>query len=233
MLLPPREAPRLPVGQRCSVCDRLLMGRAAFLPGSDRFFCIDHPLCQVCAEPHRSLDDCPATVGGVRVASEARRLVDRVVVDLERVGVHLPEDVPVELVPVLPHGELGATLLSVLPDGRPAELPSSMQVRVGLDDTLFCTVVAHELTHAWMHQEGIRPVDAETAEGVCEMVSLIWLTHSGSPRAQHGIDRILHNSHPTYRNGVRAAVRAARATSVPRVLAHLRATGRLPDVSPR
>lgn len=231
--MPSRDRPPVGVGEPCSVCGRSLRGRIAHLSGSDRYFCVDHPVCQVCAEPHVTVERCPALTGGVRQASEARRLADGVVTDLGRVGVHVPSDVPVELVPSLPSGQLGMTVMSVLADGRPADVPSVVQVRVGLEETLFCTVMAHELTHAWMHESGIRPVDVETAEGVCEMVALIWLTHSNSPRARHGIERILHNSHPTYRAGVRAAFGAARATSVPQVLAHVQATGRLPAVSPR
>lgn len=215
------------------MCGAVLRGPVCRVEGADDYFCAGHPFCQVCAEPHLSMDRCPTLSGGVRLDGDARRLADDVAATLAGVGVHLPRDVPLELVTSLPEGELGLTVSSSLADGRPAEVPSLIQVRVGLDETLFCTVVAHELTHAWMHVTGIEPVDVETAEGICELVALIWLTQSGAPRAEHGIRRLLHNSHPTYRNGARAALRAARTTSVPHVLDHVRATGRLPEVSPR
>lgn len=160
-------------GQRWGVCGQRMWGRVGVVPGTDLSFCAHHPFCQICAEPHLSADQCPAATGGVRLEPEARRLVDAVVATLDDVGVHLPHGVPVHLVPSLPSGQLGATMQSAMRDGSPVAAPSVIHVRVGLDETLFGAVVAHELTHAWMHAAHIAPADAETAEGICELVAVI------------------------------------------------------------
>ncbi|VFQ80406.1 unnamed protein product [Cuscuta campestris] len=133
---------------------------------------------------------------------------------------------------------------------------TAILILYGLPRLLTGAILAHELMHAWLRLRGYRNLTMEVEEGICQVLSLMWLesevTHgynrnmppppppssSSSKRGRKSASenklgeffkhQILHDSSPAYGEGFRAAQAAVNKYGLRCTLDHIRMTGTLP-----
>jgi hypothetical protein len=102
-------------------------------------------------------------------------------------------------------------------------------------------VLAHEYMHAWLWLHGFPPLAPRLEEGLCELVSYLYLLSclheplGGAGALEHEpaalrqqIGAIEANAHPDYGGGFRDCVRALRGRALHDVLSHVRQHAQLP-----
>lgn len=207
-----------PTRWRCFLCGEPPRHAYRQLPG--RIVCADHPWCPSCQEPH--LRPCPDTFHRVTDLADARQRAATVRADLARVGIVIP-DPPLFL-------DLGDTRYHGMTRtlGSGATAASTIHILPGLVPTRFGHACAHEYTHALIAQAAQVRAVGPAAEGICEMVGIVWLTTRPAP-SPGWIRTVWTNPHPVYGGELRRAVAAARRYGVPAVLSTFLSTGRLPS----
>jgi hypothetical protein len=103
-----------------------------------------------------------------------------------------------------------------------------IRILAGLPSTLFGAVVAHELGHAWLAQNGSRPAESSIEEGFCELVAHASLKRLHTPFAAGLREQIRDNPDPVYGAGFRQVQAAVRRHGIKNVLTSLATTGALP-----
>ncbi|XWS65930.1 hypothetical protein CRYUN_Cryun05aG0156100 [Craigia yunnanensis] len=117
-------------------------------------------------------------------------------------------------------------------------------------------ILAHELTHGWLRLKGYGNLKLEVEEGICEVLSCMWLESevlsgssnrastsaaSSSSSSKKGgksnvenklgeffVHQIDHHTSPAYGGGFRAANAAVNKYALHRTLDHIRLTGNFP-----
>ncbi|XP_024365337.1 protein DA1 [Physcomitrium patens] len=123
---------------------------------------------------------------------------------------------------------------------------TAILVLYGLPRLLTGSILAHELMHAWIRLQGnFRPMAPHVEEGICQVMSHIWLTaelkklkgarsssnSSAAIEARLGefyLHQISSDSSPVYGDGFRHGMAAVQQFGLERVLDHLRLTGNFP-----
>jgi len=98
----------------------------------------------------------------------------------------------------------------------------------GLPYEHFCSVAAHELGHAWLFLEGFPELPLRVEEGICELISYLWLQQMGTLGAEHRMRVMEHNDDPVYGHGFRAALKSYRQYPLDSILAYVREHRRFP-----
>ncbi|PHT52806.1 Protein DA1-related 2 [Capsicum baccatum] len=146
---------------------------------------------------------------------------------------------------------------------RPQKLTQKYEVTAilvlfGLPRLLTGAILAHELMHAWLRLKGFRNLSLEVEEGICQVLSYMWLesevmlgsrdmpstsTASSSSMSstkkgvKSGVEnklgeffmhQIAHDTSPTYGGGFRAANEAVNKYGLRFTLDHIRLTGSFP-----
>lgn len=73
----------------------------------------------------------------------------------------------------------------------------------GLNRLDFAEVLAHEIMHTWVHQNGINIIDEAEEEGLCNYASYIVLSDVGNAYAKSLINSMMNNPDPIYGKGFR------------------------------
>jgi hypothetical protein len=234
------------VFDRCVVC-----GRALGL-----VWAVDHlgeKLCQRCLSGPRCLG-CDGATGGTAERSQttlpdgrvrcqrcSRGAVDtstdvNAVVKLVRpllqsFGIRLVNRVKVELTTTAElHRQVGShaqgfTMIQPA-NGYGSTRVLALRIVDGLPATLFGSVLAHEMGHAWL--AGCPgPRDAPTEEGLCELVASWWLHQRGGKLAAHILNKMNVNPDPVYGAGYREARQRAGAHRPAEVVARVQRRGQL------
>ncbi|KAF3621769.1 Protein DA1-related 2 [Capsicum annuum] len=135
---------------------------------------------------------------------------------------------------------------------------TAILVLFGLPRLLTGAILAHELMHAWLRLKGFRNLSLEVEEGICQVLSYMWLesevmlgsrdmpstsTASSSSMSstkkgfKSGVEnklgeffmhQIAHDTSPTYGGGFRAANEAVNKYGLRFTLDHIRLTGSFP-----
>ncbi|KAK1415534.1 hypothetical protein QVD17_31317 [Tagetes erecta] len=131
---------------------------------------------------------------------------------------------------------------------------TAILVLYGLPRLLTGSILAHELMHAWLRLKGYRNLNPEIEEGICQVLSYMWLeseimpglknmasTSSSSSGSKKGgksrvenklgeffMSQIANDASPAYGAGFRAANAAVNAYGLRRTLEHIRLTGSFP-----
>ncbi|KVI09888.1 Protein of unknown function DUF3633 [Cynara cardunculus var. scolymus] len=131
---------------------------------------------------------------------------------------------------------------------------TAILVLYGLPRLLTGAILAHELMHGWLRLKGYRNLNPEVEEGICQVLSYMWLeseimpgstsaapsTSSSSVSKKGGKSRvenklgeffmhqIAHDASPAYGGGFRAANAAVNTYGLRRTLDHIRLTGNFP-----
>lgn len=120
---------------------------------------------------------------------------------------------------------------------------TAILVLYGLPRLLTGSILAHELMHAWLRLAGeFPPMRPNTEEGICQVMSHIWLTNElkrmkkigafSSPAQEKLGEFYLHqiatDTSPVYGDGFRRGLAAVNQFGLRRVLEHLRMNGNLP-----
>ncbi|XP_051150074.1 protein DA1-like isoform X2 [Andrographis paniculata] len=134
--------------------------------------------------------------------------------------------------------------------GRHCEV-TAIIILFGLPRLLTGTILAHEMTHAWLRLNGYRGLREDVEEGMCQVIASMWLesqillsehdsngtTSSSSMPERSSFERSLSkffkhqmatDSSPVYGNGFRAGHRAVVKFGLDRTLDHIRRTGNFP-----
>ncbi|KAL7586533.1 hypothetical protein Lser_V15G36182 [Lactuca serriola] len=126
----------------------------------------------------------------------------------------------------------------------------------GLPRLLTGAILAHELMHGWLRLKGYRNLNPEVEEGICQVLSYMWLeseimpglknmpsssSSSSSSTSKKGgksrnenklgeffMHQIAHDASPAYGGGFRAANAAVNTYGLRRTLDHIRLTGNFP-----
>ncbi|XP_076904784.1 protein DA1-related 2-like [Bidens hawaiensis] len=132
---------------------------------------------------------------------------------------------------------------------------TAILVRYGLPRLLTGAILAHELMHSWLRFKGYRNLNPEVEEGICQVLSYMWLeseivsgtsstpaasSSSSSASKKGGKSRlenklgeffkhqIANDSTPAYGGGFRAANAAVNMYGLRRTLDHILLTGSFP-----
>ncbi|KAG4181387.1 hypothetical protein ERO13_A10G224200v2 [Gossypium hirsutum] len=136
---------------------------------------------------------------------------------------------------------------------------TAILVLYGLPRLLTGAILAHELMHGWLRLKGYRNLNPEVEEGICQVLSYMWLesevlpgpssrastsaASSSSSSSKKGgrsnvenklgeffIHQIAHDASPAYGGGFRAANAAVNKYGLRQTLDHIRLTGEFPVV---
>ncbi|XP_009797651.1 protein DA1-related 2-like isoform X1 [Nicotiana sylvestris] len=135
---------------------------------------------------------------------------------------------------------------------------TAILVLFGLPRLLTGAILAHELMHAWLRLKGFRNLSLEVEEGICQMLSYMWLESEVMPVSRDmpststasssslssskkgvksGVEnklgeffmhQIAHDTSPAYGGGFRAANEAVNKYGLRRTLDHIYLTGNFP-----
>lgn len=131
---------------------------------------------------------------------------------------------------------------------------TAILVLYGLPRLLTGAILAHELMHGWLRLNGYRNLNPEVEEGICQVLSYMWLeaeilpglknmasTSSSTSSSKKGgksrvenklgeffMHQIAHDASPAYGGGFRAANAAVDTYGLRRTLDHIRLTGSFP-----
>ena len=119
----------------------------------------------------------------------------------------------------------------------------ALSLRRNLTALSAAQVLAHEYTHAWLWLQGFPIMEARLEEGLCELLSYLFLLSLREPTAgcvlspdtealRRQILSIEANAHPDYGGGFRDCVDALRGRTLHELLSHVREHARLPDPYP-
>lgn len=92
----------------------------------------------------------------------------------------------------------------------------------------FGTVVAHEVMHTYMTQNGFGQVPSLVAEGLCQLLAYAWIIRQDGMLAAAERRRIEDNPDPIYGEGFRQAHEAVKRAGVRHTLATVKEQHRLP-----
>ena len=92
----------------------------------------------------------------------------------------------------------------------------------------FGTVVAHEVMHAYMTQNGFGQVPARVAEGLCQLLAYAWIIRQDGMLSTAERRQIEENPDPVYGDGFRHVYEAVRRVGVRHTLATVKQQHRLP-----
>lgn len=187
--------------------------------------CSSHPWCETCQQSHLRLP-CSEQLNRIETTTAALRATAGVLADLDALDIRLPR-VPVRLVGTVA-GSRSAECYTRWYDDNGIRVARSAEIRIksGLGPTAFGQAVAHEHTHALIHLRGAVPLDPELEEGVCELVTVVWLTNRRTDRET--LWRIWHNPDPVYGVQLRRVVAVAQRFGVGVTLRSILTTGELP-----
>ncbi|CAN4105386.1 unnamed protein product [Withania somnifera] len=135
---------------------------------------------------------------------------------------------------------------------------TAILVLFGLPRLLTGAILAHELMHAWLRLKGFRNLSLEVEEGICQVLSYMWLESEVMPGSRDmpststasassvssskkgvksGVEnklgeffmhQIAHDTSPAYGGGFRAANKAVNKYGLKCTLDHMRLTGSFP-----
>ncbi|PSR93148.1 Protein DA1-related like [Actinidia chinensis var. chinensis] len=135
---------------------------------------------------------------------------------------------------------------------------TAILVLYGLPRLLTGAILAHELMHGWLRLKGYRNLNPEVEEGICQVLSYMWLESEVMPGSKSmpstsaasssslvsskkggksGVEnklgeffmhQIAHDASPAYGGGFRAANAAVNKYGLRRTLDHIRLTGSFP-----
>lgn len=135
---------------------------------------------------------------------------------------------------------------------------TAILVVYGLPRLLTGAILAHELMHGWLRLKGYRDLTTEVEEGICQLLSYMWLesevmpanrsapstsaaSSSSTPSKKGGtsevekklgeffMNQIANDASPVYGGGFRAANKAVNKYGLRRTLDHIRYTGLFPS----
>jgi hypothetical protein len=224
---------------RCAACGRL-MTLTGYITANGELVCQRHagqPAATCCGLPadlalgtDRPL--CPrCATTAVRTQQDVKRVLPPIAARLRSLSIRTTTPVQVRLVPFGElqglldlHGDVLGVTVSL-----GSEVVDLMVVR-DLPLARFGAVVAHEVMHAYLAQQGFGKLPKEVAEGLCELLAHAWLKDQPGAAAEWERRRIADNPDPVYGGGFRAARQAAiRTGSVRRMLEHVRRCGAFPE----
>jgi hypothetical protein len=111
------------------------------------------------------------------------------------------------------------------PYGITTRTITSIEIVRGLTATNYSSIVAHELTHAWLFLEGVRLPEQRVEEGAAELVRCLWLSAQGTQEAQYRLSLLEGNPDPTYGDGYRLVRARWQGGSLPHFLRSLAVPG--------
>uniref|UniRef100_A0A803M3J1 LIM zinc-binding domain-containing protein n=1 Tax=Chenopodium quinoa TaxID=63459 RepID=A0A803M3J1_CHEQI len=114
---------------------------------------------------------------------------------------------------------------------------TAILVLYGLPRLLTGAILAHELMHGWLRLKGYRNLSPEVEEGICQVLSYMWLESEVMPGRTSEVEKklgefflhqIAHDASPAYGGGFRAANAAVNTYGLRRTLNHIHLTGSFP-----
>ncbi|TKY47479.1 DA1-related 2 [Spatholobus suberectus] len=133
---------------------------------------------------------------------------------------------------------------------------TAILVLYGLPRLLTGAILAHELMHAWLRLKGYQNLSPEVEEGICQVLSYMWLdaevmsgarsmpstssasssysskkgakSHGENKLGKFFMNQIANDSSPAYGGGFRAANQAVNKYGLRCTLEHVRMTGQFP-----
>ena len=113
---------------------------------------------------------------------------------------------------------------------------TAVLVLYGMPRTLFCSVLAHECTHAYLKINSFPKMSLQTEEGLCQLVAYIYLQKQDKDpkdgdrekeRLYH-MNKIFEDDSEVYGEGFRKSFEAFTKYGLSRVLSHVKLTSTLP-----
>ncbi len=115
-------------------------------------------------------------------------------------------------------------------DGEPVKREvGEITILYGLPYEHFAAVAAHELGHAWLFLQEYPELPPSVEEGLCELLSYLWLQQMDTTAARHRMRAMEENDDPVYGDGFRAALESYRRLPLDDLLTYVRRHGRFPD----
>ena len=197
----------------CVVCGVRFVGRYRHNWWGDAY-CDHHTTCDSCSRPmsdDRSFLCSTCRFESVTMRDEAVRAMLRVSAWMAGIGIGL-SDVPLRFLDEprpsqVPHP--AHTLTQELTRTSPRGVRSvdrsitGVEVVRGLTRIHFSSLLAHELTHAWVFLEAVHLPAGMVEEGVSELVRSFWLRTRAEPEAAYWLEAMERSRDPVYGEGYR------------------------------
>jgi len=112
--------------------------------------------------------------------------------------------------------------------GRVIRQELSVFAMTWLPGTLLEGILAHELGHVWIHQNGCPVHQPELAEGACNVLRWMVHVHQATEESERLIREMDADPHPAYGGGFRRVRRMVERQGLPKLLDHLRRSAHFP-----
>ncbi len=220
----------------CVVCRVRFEGRYLRNWWGDTY-CDTHPTCDSCSRPMPDAGSflCPTCrFEAVTIRDEAVRAMLRVNAWMSGIGVGLPlADVPLRFLDAPRPSQVthpAHTLTEELTRTSPLGVRSverritGVEVVRGLTRVHFSSLIAHELTHAWVFLAHVHLPEGPVEEGVSELVRSFWLRTRPEPEASYWLEAMERSRDPVYGEGYRWVRDRYRGEPLPEFVRSLAAT---------
>ncbi|MDH3890263.1 MAG: protein DA1 [candidate division Zixibacteria bacterium] len=218
------------VVERCMVCKNALTDSLYYDPFGNKVCSDDFERilrCQSCA---RFLKDAPGiehlryadgrtmcascTETAVTDLDEAESIMKGVTRRLRGEGIDIKPEVTLQLVTLdelgllsdhFTHDQMGITIFEkqTIEGGSWSHSDFQICILVGLPAYHFRVIVAHELMHVWMFNEGRPDPEDLLREGSCNYAAYLILRRDSSEKGQLLLERFVNDDHPVYGEGFR------------------------------
>ena len=170
---------------------------------------------------------CPGcTPKAVKQDDHARGILYRVQKELGRLGFQVKE--PGLTVNLVPDSDLAKPERSS-PGNREGQVNYTIHedgtykvqrilVQMGLPPFTSGRIMAHELGHVWLLQEGGRHLDSLKEEGFCELCAWLWMNGRSSHEITYRLRMMERNPDSIYGVGFREAKKQYKSGGIPRLL---------------
>lgn len=226
----------------CCVCGTSFAGRRFLVSWWGDRYCDGHPTCVSCQRPlpagvlagapgmppPATCDSCRHHA--VTIRDEAVRALLRVNAWMDRYGLGLVvTDVPLRFMegsPDDPHPAhtLTQEVVRTSWDGRATSTREITGIEIvrGMTTVQCSSILAHELTHAWLFLQRVGLTPGPVEEGAAEFVRSLWLREQTEREAEYRLACQDENRDPTYGEGFRWVRDRYRGEPLPQFLWSLR-----------
>ena len=188
----------------CYSCGRLIHKR---LQGKSKYYNDGRSICGNCNKT------------SINTEKNGLSILNQVKTDLSKIGYEFkPVYIPLRLTDQLTLKKIskkkgtgqtaGMTCTNqILKDNKTVKIEvTNILILNGLPKIHFCSICAHELTHAWLFLNNFRLLPQKVEEGLCTLSEYLWLKHINNEESKYRIQCLLDNPDQVYGDGFRLAL---------------------------
>jgi len=210
----------------CSYCNKEISHSASYEDGRE--------LCKKCFD------------NSVHTQEEALEFLPKLINDMKKFGIDCQNmNIPLRLINRKSMEHESKSLKNFIPIGLTSRynlnsynssrqivhrepVIDSVLILNGLSVTDFCMTLVHELGHCWIHHQDFPQLEPYVEEGLCELLSCIWLKQQNIPERGQKIQNLLNYSSDVYKKGLNRAMIALKDYSFKEIIQYISLKGIFP-----